>query len=385
MFNIIIFPGWFPSECNPLNGNFTKKHVDIISKNHKVAVAYADKSLNNDILYNLVVDERNAYPIVICYYKTSKLPVIHKFINYYRKLVSYSKAFNKAKSYLNDLDFIHVHVVTRDTILPLYYKWFKNIPYFISEHSSAYIRNQSSSILEKSLKRLIINNCEGLSAVSNTLKLAMEHAKLRHRNSQIIYNVVDSNVFNVKSVKKSDKIKFLHVSSLDEQPKNTIGILKVFERLYKIYPNIELHVVGGQLNKISESQTFAENLKSKHAIFYHGMQFGPSIVDFYHQSDYLVMFSNYETQGIVAIEALFCGLPVLATDLPSLNEYLHSKNSLLAKPKDEDGLFKNMEICILGKYEFWNSDDISNEVKENFNSKNISKRFDDFYAFGLNN
>ena len=83
------------------------------------------------------------------------------------------------------------------------------------------------------------------------------------------------------------------------------------------------------------------------------------------------------------LEALSCGLPIIATKLPALDEYLHAGNSLQVNVNNETELFNKMEACITNSYSFWNSVNISKEIKAKFNVNNIDRDFNDLYHEGL--
>lgn len=382
MYRIIISPEWYPNKQNLLSAIFTKKHIDIIAQKNKVVVAFAIVSNLEDKNYNLIIED-STYKTIICYYKASNLPFISKYVDFLNYFIAHYKAIKLAKSMLGKVDLFHVHVLPKSAIIPFFYYLFNRIPYFISEHSTIYLR-KSSGLLERIIKSKLAQYSKGLSAVSNSLKSAMIANKIQHNNFKVIPNVVDSKAFSVNQMSKSNNISFLHVSRLDEKAKNTIGILKTFDKLSSKYPNIELHIVGGLINEISEAETFKQGLKSRDYIFFNGVKLGADIIPYYHLSNYLVMFSNYETQAVVILEALACGIPVIATNLAALNEYLHSGNSLQVEVKDEIALYNAMEICILKKHHFWKPEEISNEIKRKFSTDKIESDFNDFYIQGLN-
>ena len=382
MYRIIISPEWFPSKINLLSAIFTKKHVEIIARKHKVVVAFAILSKFEKKRFNLVIEDGN-YTTVICYFRASKFPFLNKYVDYLNYFIAHHKAIKKAYSALVEVDFFHIHVLPKAAIIPFLYYLIKNVPYFISEHSTIYIR-QTSGFFESSIKRLVAKYSKGMSAVSNSLKLAMIDKGLSHANFKIIPNVVDADVFTLKPVSVNKSIIFLHVSRLEEKAKNTIGILNTFDLLFKKYQNIELHIVGGLNHKISDAELYSNHLISKKNIFFHGIKLGKEIVPFYHQANYFVMFSNCETQAVVILEALICGLPIIATKLPALDEYLHSGNSLQVNVNDETELFNKMEACITNSYSFLKPENISEEIKAKFNINNIDSDFNDLYHKGLN-
>ncbi len=381
MYNIIISAGWYPSNVSSLNAIFTKKHVDVIAKNNSVVVVYCVKNdFQNESFLIENYDEN--FPVYICYYKGAK-GLFAKIINITRYFIGSYRLIKAAKKTLKSVDFFHVHVLTRAAIIPYFYKLFKKIPFFISEHSTIYIRKEPISYLKNKLMVFLAKESNGLSAVSESLKFAMKAEGLHHKNFMVIANVVDDKIFSLKPDTIQNKIKFLHVSRLDEKAKNTIGILRTFDKINLQYPDTEIHIVGGFENEISKAEIFREQMKSKEAVFFHGVKFGEAIVPFYHQADYFIMFSNYETQAVVIVEALMCGLPVIATFLPALNEYLHERNSFQVVIGDEEMLFKKMELCLKNQYNFWSKEQIRADIKHKFDLKNIESRFQDFYKAGL--
>lgn len=383
MHNIIVSPEWYPNKNNCLSAIFTKKHVDIISKSNNVIVAFACLSQFEEKKYNLTIEETH-FKTIICYYRQSKIPLIGKYIDYLNYFIAHFKAIQKSKEIIKRVDFFHIHVLPKSALIPFFYYLFFKIPYFISEHSTIYIRKEKLTALESLFRRIFVEYSKGLSVVSNSLKDGMISNKLSHKNFKIIPNAVDDQIFTLSTKKANNIIKFLHVSRLEESAKNTIGIIKAFDLLLAIYPQIELHIVGGLVDRISDAEIYTNQLSSRNSIFFHGVKLGADIVSYYHDADYFVMFSNYETQAVVILEALACGIPVIATKLPALNEYLHFGNSLQVEIKNAQALYQSMEACILKTHQFWDPKDISEEIKLKFNIDMIGNEFDDLYNRGLN-
>ena len=58
----------------------------------------------------------------------------------------------------------------------------------------------------------------------------------------------------------------------------------------------------------------------------------------YARADIVLTPSYYEGLGFTAIEALALGRPLIATNVPGLNEVCNRENSILIQPRDSDGL-----------------------------------------------
>jgi glycosyltransferase involved in cell wall biosynthesis len=77
------------------------------------------------------------------------------------------------------------------------------------------------------------------------------------------------------------------------------------------------------------------------AVIEHGLEdmitfLGPSdnVCEFFHSLDLLVMPSLFESSGLVHIEAQACGVPVIAYDIPGVNEVISSENAILVPRGD---------------------------------------------------
>ncbi|MEI5583922.1 MULTISPECIES: glycosyltransferase family 4 protein [unclassified Agromyces] len=76
-------------------------------------------------------------------------------------------------------------------------------------------------------------------------------------------------------------------------------------------PHVGLVVVGGTSSMIRQARALAERRGVADRVAFVGSR--PDVVPFYHAADLFVLPSHYESSGLVFLEALACGLPVIAT------------------------------------------------------------------------
>jgi len=74
-----------------------------------------------------------------------------QFIKAFRFYKANYLGIQKIKQQLGDFDLVHVHILTRLGIIALYYKWFANKPFVVTEHWSRYLdlTGSFSGILRK--------------------------------------------------------------------------------------------------------------------------------------------------------------------------------------------------------------------------------------------
>ena len=91
-------------------------------------------------------------------------------------------------------------------------------------------------------------------------------------------------------------------------------LLPAFHKISERYPDWQLLIFGeGELR--GELEDLRDHLGLTHQVFFPGNTENP--IAFFKSSQLFVLSSRWEGLGVVLLEALACGLPVIATDCPS--------------------------------------------------------------------
>ena len=105
---------------------------------------------------------------------------------------------------------------------------------------------------------------------------------------------------------------------------------------------------------------------------------GQELVDELATSDFMVLSSNYETQGVVLLEAFACGLPVVSTNVGGIPEIVNESNGILVPPHDPDKLADAMQEMIT-KYHDYNANALRDSIIKKFSNESVGKLLDDIY------
>ena len=81
---------------------------------------------------------------------------------------------------------------------------------------------------------------------------------------------------------------------------------------------------------------------------------------------------------IVLIEAISCGLPIIATDVGGITEYFDSTHGFIINPGDTNALSTAMKEIILNSDNF-DKIRMRNHAIEKFSISTISSQFNDLY------
>jgi glycosyltransferase involved in cell wall biosynthesis len=273
-------------------------------------------------------------------------------------------------------DIIHAHSRFLESILiAKKIKELFGIPYIVTEHSTFHQRNIVSKkeyikyvrAVELSESWIVVSESLGNVIVSNIEKLDLKLTK----SFRIVPNVVDPLfVFNVN--KKKDNFVFLNIASLDDK-KNHFLLLDSFKLLTNKVQSIELRI-GGQGLLETELKAYAKKLGLDNVKFLGSLDRN-QVKDEFINSDAFVLSSDVETFGVVVIESLAIGRPVIATKCGGPEFILNSNNS--------QELFDAMRSMI-DCFSSYNLEEISADCIHKYGPKAIGKILVEIYLKALN-
>jgi len=294
-----------------------------------------------------------------------------------KKLVGlYLKLFCK---YINEQDMpdiIHAHNCLYAGLAALKIKQKYDIPYLITEHSSAYARGLISN-QEAELIREILQHSDAKTVVSTELGRRLEILFGADAcPSYPIFNILDDSFEKegnvLEGVKNNkDVFTYLNIGSLDAN-KNHSDILDAFASKFMGNSKVQLKIGGdGPLRKRLETQ--AKDLRIAKQVVFTGMLSRDRVLWEMRNCSVFVLASIFETFGVVLIEALSCGKPVIATRCGGPEDIVNQNNGILVATKNSNELAEAMSYIYLNieKYDasFIRSDCLTRFGKDSFIKK----------------
>lgn len=378
--HILIIPSWYPQFSGDIGGSFFREQAIALRKaGYQVGVIYPQiRSLKNikSILKNpygltLENDEGvNTYRWYTANYipKNKKYNKSHWIKVALKLFDTYVKQFGKP-------EIIHVHSMLYAGFAAkiIYEKY--GIPYIITEHSSAFARNLIAEDVLDSLKP-VVDQAKVCIAVSQKFS---EYLEIKFSQSvwQYIPNIVSDSFFTeIDSHKNPEKIRIITVCNLNKN-KNTALLIQAFSELLKQLPNIEL-VIGGD----GEERQALEELVATLALQQHVKFLGALTRDQVRleisQSSMFVLSSKYETFGVVAIEALALGKPVVSTRCGGPESIINSEVGVLVENNSindlQDGIF---HVCM--NLKGYDADVLKKYCLDNFSEKAVVNQLTKIY------
>ena len=138
-----------------------------------------------------------------------------------------------------------------------------------------------------------------------------------------------------------------------------------------------MHIGGNGILLDSYKKMARESGVEKKCKFYGEIEQN-EIAGFYSKLDLFVLPSRYETFGIVLIEAMACGIPVISTKCGGPQEIVTPSTGMLIQKENIEEL-KSAIISMWENAGSYNKEAIRNYVKINFGQEVFVKRISDLY------
>lgn len=184
----------------------------------------------------------------------------------------------------------------------------------------------------------IYNRCDVVISPSHLIKEQLIEYGIT-RPITVVSNGMDLKRFQgtPKTYTSGDAPKFLHVGRISYE-KNCDVVLNAFKTIHEHYPKATLVIIG-EGPAIPSLERQAEHLGIQAAVSFKGFIPNAVLHEEYPKYDVFLTASTMETQGLVVLEAIACGLPAVGVDAFALPELIrHGENGYIAKPFDSKGI-----------------------------------------------
>ena len=330
---IVHIPSWFPIPEKPLNGNFIFRHIESLGESvksvifHHVHDGFNPQIPNNAELFPVTVNNFGKFAL----------------------FKAYMTAFEQLIQQYGKPDILHLHVALPLGPLAVKISRKYHIPLIISEHWTGYlpINRPKLSLGERLILRHTFRQATHITAVSQNLldNICISAPTAAKKPQTVVGNVVDTELFSLKNSNlQSDKKPILHVSTIDNDAKNIMGILHAIQQLSLQRSDFELNIVHDFQNTDAEEYVRANHLSN--IVHFLGRKTSSEIADLLHHSACFLLFSNYENQPCVLLESFSTGTPAVTTPVGGILEITNDENSLIVPPKDEPQLIEKLNFIL---------------------------------------
>ena len=377
---LLVIPSWYPPDGGYFFQEYSKAfaekgfHVDELVNRITGITTLNKKTLKYLKRFN--VSEYEGIRTIRSFYL--KLPRLEK-INVNRWILSTGRLFDKYVSIYGKPDMIiaHCSIWAGCAAQHIFSKY--NIPYIIVENRSLFIglSEDSEKMFRKfyfPLLKKAFFSATKIVTVSSSLHTKIEAIEpSSSRKFLTISNLVDTGFFKLPEMSR-DKEPFnvLSVARL-AKVKGLDLLIRAFARFLEKCPDASLRIAGrGPLLK--ELIELTAELKIKDQVRFVGFLNKEGILREMHQANLLVLASRDEAFGIVLIEAMSTGLPVIATRSGGPVHIVNADAGILTDLENTDQLYAAL-IKMYEQYERFDQEKIRSNTIERYSKETVMNQY----------
>jgi len=379
---VLHFVTWYPTKENHVEGIFIQRQIELLASDLRfqhVVVRKIQKPFS--VLRHLKTiagffeQEKIGSMHVISIPEQSRL--YQKYFWRYQTIIEHSVLNRLVKRFQPKL--VHLHVVYGFAKEALYLKQVKAVPFIVSEHMGPFpfewLHNKEDVVTQP------IKEASVVVAVSTAQ--AMQIHAFTGVKALVIPNVIDEGIFRFQETKRSatERSGFhLIFVGIYTKAKGIDYLLRVFPDFLHAHPNSILHLVGAATDeRMKELKAFIAKHRIENHIQFHGSLSATALSKLYHDCDFYVCSSEWESFGLSALEALFTGLPVVSTNCGGVNDFITPENGMLIENNQQDRTLLNGLLQMAEKLPSFNRKSIAAKAREKFSNRFIRENYINIY------
>jgi glycosyltransferase involved in cell wall biosynthesis len=179
----------------------------------------------------------------------------------------------------------------------------------------------------------IYSNCNLVLAPSLPIKKLLIEQGFK-KNIRVLPSGIDTRLFSTGKNIHKHSLKILHVGRISYE-KNVDVVLKAFQIVLNSLPSAQL-IIAGDGPALEDMKKLSKKLGIYKNIEFIGFINRINLPKLYKTADVFVTASTMETLGLVVLEAMSCGLPIVAVNKYALPWIVkNNQNGFIVKPFDK--------------------------------------------------
>ena len=380
--HILFIPSWYPSTDAPLLGTFFQEQAEMFAEvGHKVGVLHArfhdlpSSTWLKGPTDKITVNKENNITVVRARIRLFQPGPLQRVPSIYRSSVRSRerlalRMYDEYKQENGSPDIIHAKCTMWGAILARAISTRENIPYVVTTGASVFARGIVGP-RETNTAKQALESANQLLSVSSTLADDLERIlEIPATEFTIIPNMIDLHNFPPKEPAQNNEFTFGYLANLVADK----GHDTLLHALVNI-PNCRL-LLGGSGPLRTRLEKLCGELNISNRVTFLGSIHRGEAHTFFEKIDAFVHPSRYETFGIVLLESLASGRPVVATRCGGPNDIVREQDGILVAVDDAKDLARGMQELM--KQE-WNTTAMRTGVKERYDKDIVRRQLLEIY------
>jgi glycosyltransferase involved in cell wall biosynthesis len=278
-------------------------------------------------------------------------------------------------------DLIHAHFTYPDGVVAAHLGRRYGVPVAITEHVPWSVWSGQPQVRQRAA--WAVKNCASHMSVSASVLRSVEECIGKRANLRVLPNAVDGSVFalpNSGTKRIADRILFVGAV---RPVKGADILLKSLEILRDRRRRVSLDIVGEPFfqryrREDGRLRRMASDLGLEDRVTFVGKKAPAELVPYIQRSAALVLPSRIESFGVVLVEALACGTPVVSTRCGGPEDIVNEHVGVLVPPENPEALARGIEH-VLDHQADYDPAELRAHALENFGLESVGRRLQKVY------
>jgi glycosyltransferase involved in cell wall biosynthesis len=388
--SLFVIPSWYPSRTNPWAGIFIRDQVRAVARQRpgwRIAVSLwgHDETvveLRRPLSTLSRLRRRDAWSPSACSDSPNmavySAPVVHWTPRLWSGRFDAVLAANRenllrSRDRFGGVDLIHAHAAFPAALVAMELASELGIPYVVTEHTGEALRKrlERARIGRRALGEAL-QHANAVIVVSETLGRRLSQAGVSP--TDVIPNAVDEDFFTPATPSESATRRAFALARLVDE-KGIDQLIAAMALLRRSDFPLDLRI-GGEGPMRREWERYARGLGLTGTVSFLGSLTRDAVREEMRACSCFVLPSESESFGVVCVEALACGRPVVATRSGGPEEIVTERDGVLVPLRDVDALAEGLRTVLTRHYD---SDAIRAGAVERFGSAAVTAALEGVY------
>ncbi|BDC98603.1 glycosyltransferase [Persicobacter psychrovividus] len=389
---ILMIPTYWPIESSPIVGSQVLEQTELMSEEYDVQVLYCMPGMGLrrflfHIFFSFILKDKGysfvkgllsaKVPTFGVYYYQSNF--FSDKINDYFRNRAYFFVFDKLIKGGWEPNLLHSRGYEHGGVIASLLRDKSGIPFVHTENTALLLDDYFDTNRLKVYKS-VLKSAKMVTTVSHFMKRnTLMHGFLQKDNVQVINNPVDSSLFKPIKKNKTNEKFVICITGYDSYIKDFDTCFRAIRTCLSLgYINFELKV-GVTYGSFENLEVIANQYGIlDHCTFIKQVS-RSDMPEFVNSSNVFISTSIIETFGIATLEAMFCGIPVIATKNGGIDDFAKENNSVLIDVGDYIAL-SDAIVAIYEERIKFDAATIVDSVIHKFDEKSFLNKMISFYG-----
>lgn len=385
--HVLVIPSWYPSNSTDSGGSFFREQVHCLSdEGVNVGVLVNEvqsiKRFSTPSIFTSNISHEKDGNVNVCRSRTTAWFFFSPNLTAWLWKKRVKRLYDAYVLQHGKPDLIHAHCMLYAGWAALHIKSVTGIPFVVTEHSSQYALRKTSRAQSEMVKEVITQASQLISVGSVQGEFLSNKFQIAGKSWLTVPNVVNKFFLEQEICETPDSNYFTFCTvSLMTKNKNVELLMQSFCVAYSKNNNLRLRIGGSGVER-AKLELLARELNISEVVTFVGMIARANVASFMSECNAFVLSSNYETFGVVLIEAIALGKPVIATDCGGSADIVNQNNGIIVPVDNSEMMGQAMSDMAVAKDKF-SSQHIRDDCLNRFGCRAISTSLKLIYGDAL--